>query len=76
MLKVYKCLNITGLENVVHRGSQVVVEIPNCCLILSTGDSFHAGVSTFERSNGTYPSNLRIFSYIVENEYISLEIRI
>ena len=71
MLKVYKCLNITGLKNVVNRGSQVVVEIPNSCLILSTVDTFHAGFSTFERGNGTYPSNLRIFSYFVENEYIT-----
>ena len=32
---------------------------------------YHIGVSTFERRNGSYPSNLRIFSYIVEDDYLS-----
>ena len=74
-LKVYNCSNITGLKNVVHRGSQVFIEIPNGCLILFTGDTFHTGVSTFERGNGSYPFNLRLFSYIVEMN-ISMEMRI
>ena len=43
-LKVYNYLSITGLENVVHRSSQVILEIPNGCLILCMGDTFHAGV--------------------------------
>ena len=70
-LKLYNCSNITGLENLVHKGGQVVVEIPNGCLILFTGDTFHAGVSTFHRTDGSYPSNLRLFSYIVEKEYLT-----
>ena len=73
-LKLYNCSNITGLENLVHKGGQVVVEIPNGCLILFTGDTFHAGVSTFHRTDGSYPSNLRLFNYIVEKEYIKLVI--
>ena len=40
-------------------------------MILFTGYTFHAGVSTFERRNGSYPSNLRIFSYIVEDNFLS-----
>ena len=28
-LKVYNYSNITGLENVIHKSSQVIVEIPN-----------------------------------------------
>ena len=67
--KVYNCSNIIGLENEIYKSSQVVVEIPNGCMILFTGDTFHAGVSTFERRNGSYPSNLRIFSYIVEADF-------
>ena len=59
------------MENLVHISSQVVVEISNECMILFTGDMFHAGVSNFERRNGSYPSNLRIFSYIVEDDYLS-----
>ena len=71
-LKVYNCSNITGLEKNIHRSSQVVVEISSGCMILFTGDTFHAGVSTFERRNGSYPSNLRIFSYIVEEYLLSI----
>ena len=70
-LNIFNCSNIAGLEQTVHRGNQVVVEIPNSFLILFTGDTFHAGISTWERDNCSYPSNLRIFSYIVENEYIT-----
>ena len=70
-LKLYTCSNITGLENLVHRGSQVVVELLNGRLILFTGNTFHTGVGIFERGNGSYPSNLRLFSYIIENEYIT-----
>jgi len=72
-LKVYNCSNITGLENVIHKSSQVIVEIPNGCMIVFTGDTYHSGVSTFERRNGSYPSNLRIFSYIVEDNFLSVE---
>ena len=49
------------------------MEIPNGCMILFTGDTYHAGVSSFGRINGSYPSFLRIFSYIVEEDYISNE---
>ena len=72
ILKVYNCSNITGLEKIIHRSSQVVVEIPSGCMILFTGDTFHTGVSTFERHNVSYPSNLRIFSYIVEDVFLSI----
>ena len=40
-------------------------------MILFTGDTYRAGVSTFERRNGSYPSNLRNFSYIVEDNVLS-----
>ena len=70
---MYNCSNITGLENVIHKSSQVIVEIPNGCMIVFTGDTYHSGVSTFERRNGSYPSNLRIFSYIVEDNFLSVD---
>ena len=47
------------------------MEIPNAYMITFTGDTIHTGVSTFERRNGSYPSNLRIFTYIVEDNYLS-----
>ena len=68
-LKLYNCSNITRLVNLVHKGGQVVVEILNDCLILFTGDTFHAWLSTFHIADGSYPSNLRLFEYIVEKEY-------
>ena len=68
--KLCNCSNITGLENVVHNGGQVVVKIPNSCLILFTRDTFQVGFSTLHRADGSYPSNLRLFSFIIEKEYI------
>ena len=47
------------------------MEITNACMIIFTGDTFHVGEITFERRNGSYTSNLRIFSYIVEDDHIS-----
>ena len=47
------------------------MEIPNGCMILFTRDTFHTGVTTCERRNGSYPSNLRIFIYIVEDDFLS-----
>ena len=70
-LEICNCLNITGLEQIVHRKSQVIVEIPNSCMIVFTGDTYHTGVSSIERSNGSHPSFLRIFSYIVDDDYIT-----
>ena len=40
-------------------------------MIVFTGDTYHAGIGSIERSNGSYPSILRIFSYIVEDDYIT-----
>ena len=40
-------------------------------MILFTADTFHAVVSTFEKRNGSYPSNFRFFSYIVEDDFLS-----
>ena len=70
-LKVYNCSNINGLENIIQKFSQVVAGIPSRCMIVFPGDMYHSGVSTFERRNGSYPSNLRIFRYIVENNCLS-----
>ena len=70
-LKLCNCSNITGLEQIVHRKSQVIVEIPNSCMIVFTGDTYHAGVKSFDRRDGGYPSFLRIFSYIVEENYVT-----
>ena len=57
-LDIYNCSNIIGLGNVVHKGGQVVVKIPNSLLILFIGDNFPPGVSTFHRVDRSYLSNL------------------
>ena len=40
-------------------------------MIVFTGDTYHAGVSIIERNNSSYPLFLRIFSYIVEDDYVT-----
>ena len=71
-LKLYNCSNITGLENIVHKGGQVVVEILTGCLILRTGDTYHVEIGIFHIADGSYSSNLRFFSYIVKKKYITV----
>ena len=66
MLKLYSCSNITGLKNVVHKGGQVIIEIPNCCFILFAGDNVYVGANIFHRADGSYLSNLRLFSHNVK----------
>ena len=69
-LKLYNCSNITALDNVIHKSGQIVVEIPNGCLILFIRDNLHAGGSTFHEVDGSNPSNLLFFSYIIEKKNI------
>ena len=72
-LIVYNCSNITSLENIVHRGSKVVVEIPDGCMILFTNHTVHAGVKSYEKHGGQYSSHLRMFAYIVEQGHLQNE---
>ena len=71
-LIVYNRSNITALDGVIHRGSKVVVEVPDGCMIVFTSDKFHADVRSYERRGGIYPVHLRLFVYIVEDNYISI----
>ena len=72
-LIVYNCSNITGLEQRVHRGSKVVGEVPDSCMVVFTNHAIHAGVKTYEKQGGVYSSHLRMFAYIVEKDYIQTE---
>ena len=54
------------MEQVVHRGSKVVVEVPDECMIIFTNHTIHAGVKTYEKQGGIYLSHIRMFAYIVE----------
>ena len=48
-LIVYNCSNITGLEKNVHRGSKVVVEVPDGGMLIFTNHTIHAGVKSYEK---------------------------
>ena len=54
-LIIYNCSNITGLEQIVHRGSKVVVKVPDRCMILFTNHinhTNHTGVKSYEKQGG------------------------
>ena len=72
-LIVYNCSNVTSLENLVHRGSKVVVEVPDGCMILFTNHTVHAGVKSYEKHGEQYSSHLRMFAYIVEEAHFLTE---
>ena len=72
-LIIYNCSNITGLEQIVHRGSKVVVEVPDGCMIVFTNHTIHAGVNNYEKHGGSYSSHLRMFTYIVEEDHFQTE---
>ena len=46
-LIVYNISNITGFEQIVHRGSKVIVVVPDECMIIFTNYTIHAGVKTY-----------------------------
>ena len=71
-LIAYNCSNVTGLEQVVHRGSKVVVEVHDGCMIVFTNHTIYAGVKTYEKHSGTYSSHLRMFTYIIEQDYVQI----
>ena len=67
-LIVYNCSNITGLEEIVHCGSKVVVEVPDGCMIVFTNHTIHTGVKSYGKQGGIYSLHLRMFIYIVEQD--------
>ena len=58
------------MEQIVHRGSKIVVEVPDGCIIVFTNHTIHAGVKRYEKQGGMYSSHLRMFAYIVEQDYV------
>ena len=72
-LIVYNCSNITGLERLVHRGSKVVVEVSDGCMIVFISHTIHTGIKTYEKQGGIYSSHFRMFAYIVEEYYVQTE---
>ena len=61
-LIVYSSSNVAGLEGIIHRGSKVIVEVADGSMIVFTNETFHAGVKSY----------LRLFAYIVDNNYVSI----
>ena len=61
------------MEQVVHRGSKVVVEVPDGCMIVFINHTIYAGVKIYEKHGGTYSSHLCIFAYIIEEDHFQTE---
>ena len=64
--------NITSMKGMIHVGGKFTVEVPEGCMFVFTNDTFHAGVKSYATYGGNYLSDLRLFSYIVENSYTSI----
>ena len=75
-LIVYASSNIIGLEGIVYRTCKVGVEVPDGCMIVFTSDTFHVGLKSYERQSGVSSSYLRMFTYIIESNYISIKIEV
>ena len=61
------------MEGIVHRGAKVIVEVPEGCMIVFSNDTFHAGVKSYAKYEGNYLSHLRLFAYIVEEKFHSVD---
>ena len=71
-LIIYNYSNITGLEKNVHRGSKVVVDVFDGCMIVFTNHTIHVGVKSYEKQGGMYSSYIRMFTYIIEQDYVRI----
>ena len=60
------------MEDKVHRGAKVIIEVPQGCMIVFTSDTFHAGVKSYAKYGGNYLSYLRLFAYIDEESFFLL----
>ena len=61
------------MEDQVHCGEKVIVEIPEGCMIAFTSDIFYASVKSYAKYGGNYLSHLRLFAYIVDDTYTSID---
>ena len=64
------------MEQIVHRGSKVVVEVSDECLIVFTNHTIYAGINTYEKYGGLCSSHIRMFAYIVEEGHFQTEVSI
>ena len=61
------------MEDQVHCGEKVIVEIPEGCMVAFTSDIFYASVKNYAKYGGNYLSHLRLFVYIVDDTYTSID---
>ena len=69
-LIVYNSLNTTGVEGIIHRGSNIIVEVPHGYMIVFTSETFHARVKSYDQKNGGYLPHFRHL-FILSNKTIS-----
>ena len=61
------------MEGIVHRGAKVIVEVPEGCMIVFYNDTFHVGVKSYAKYWGNHLSHLRVFAFIVEESFFSVD---
>ena len=64
---------MASMEDKVHRCAKVIIEVPEGCMIVFTSDTFHTGVKSYAKYWGNYLSHLRLFAYIIEDIYCSID---
>lgn len=72
LLIVYNSSNTIEVIGIINRGSKIIIEVPNECMIIFTSETFHAEVKTYDRKSGGYLPRLRIFIYIVKQNYVAI----
>ena len=61
------------MEGQIHRGERVIVEVPEGCMIVFANDTFYAVVKLYKKYGGNHLSHLRLFAYIVDDTYTSID---
>ena len=70
-LLFYNSSNTSKVEDIIHRGSKVIVEVHEGRIIKFISETFHTGVKTYDRKTDGYLPHLRLFTYIVDQNYVS-----
>ena len=61
------------MKGQMHRGAKVIVEVPEECMIVFTNDTFHVDVKVYAKYGGNYLSRIRLFAYIIDDKYTSID---
>ena len=62
-LIVYNCFTLTYLNNIIHTSSEIIVEIPDVCMIVLTSDTMNTDYKSRIKMGGSHISNLTFLLY-------------